>query len=156
MSILLGRMGGEDSDLLIRMSMCNISDQFSSCTIVQLLLSIKSDCCYSTRCPAMSWDAHPHARSSHQPPPWQITAMLTIRFQVSEQHRDRFLILGFYAGTRIRAVKMLLAARAQSSGHRNLVPQNPHFFQLYLDGELLSDAYALTRDHHNSTMTVFP
>ena len=31
MSILLGRMGGEDSDLLIRMSMCNICDQLFSC-----------------------------------------------------------------------------------------------------------------------------
>ena len=64
--------------------------------------------------------------------------------------------MGFYASTSIRAVKMLLAARAQASGHRHLVPQNPAFIQLYLDGELLSDSYMLTREHHNSTMTLFP
>ena len=107
----------------------------------------------STNCKAMSWGQHPHARSSHQRMPLS-GALVTIRFQISADYPNRYLIMGIPAGTNIHSVKMLLAMRAQASGHRNLVPANPAMIRLYMHGQLLWDNYRI-RPEHPLSMSLF-
>ena len=64
--------------------------------------------------------------------------------------------MGFYAGTSILGVKMMIAQRAQASGHRHIVPESPDFINLYFNGELVADDIRLNREHHRGNWSLFP
>ena len=97
----------------------------------------------------------PGATSSHEPMPQLRRANLTIVFHVSAEFPARRLLMGVYSGTEVREVKRMLVVRAQASGHRHLVPADPAFIDLFMDGELLSDDMRFSRAHSRANITLF-